>query len=65
MGIVRVQLKKSWTNEFNRSYGIGTVLQLIPSVAKELIENEIGVEYKGEYPPKEKVKIDLKQLKNK
>ena len=61
----RIKLLKSWTNEFGREYKAGTILQLIPTKASDLIRAKIGEKYDGDYPPKEKVKVDLKQLNNK
>jgi hypothetical protein len=59
----RVELKKSWTNEFGRVYPVGTVLQMTPNKASELIRKKIAEKYSGEYPPKGKRKINLSQLK--
>jgi hypothetical protein len=62
---VRILLKKSWTNIQGRVYPVGTILQLIPTKASELIADKIGEKYDGDYPPKNKIKMDLKHLNNK
>lgn len=66
---VRVRLVKSWTNTQGKVYAVGTILQLIPSLASELLADKIGEKYDGQYPPKQgrenKLKIKLSQLKPK
>ena len=57
---MRVELKKSWSNWF-RKYPVGTILQVDRKLFNELI-NSGHVEYKGDYPPKEKKKIELFNL---
>jgi hypothetical protein len=59
----RVILLKSWTTEFGKKHPIGTVLQMIPTAASELIMDGIAKKYEGEYPPKNKIKVDLKTIK--
>lgn len=60
---LRVILLKSWTNEFGRTYPVGTIIQGTTALLMNLIGEQIGELYAGEYPPKEKRKINLKQLK--
>ena len=62
---VRVILKKKYTNWQGKEYAVGTILQLIPSLASQLIADRIGEYYDGDYPPKKKIKIELSQLNNK
>lgn len=49
---MRVRLRRSWTNEQGRKYPIGTVLQVFPTLGKELVNNGTAVDYNGEYPPR-------------
>lgn len=61
---MRVILKKSWTNFFNRKYPVGTILQVGKELQKELKEKGYAEDYKGSYPPNGKIKIELANLKN-
>lgn len=62
--MIRIILLKSWQHPYrNKPYAVGTILQCAPYLAMELLADNIGELYEGDYPPKEKVKIDLKQLK--
>lgn len=61
---VRVQLLKSYHHDNKKkAWSVGTVLQLTQQLASDLIHEGIAIEYKGEYPPKKKMKLELKQLK--
>jgi hypothetical protein len=60
----RVQLKKKWINTFGKSYPIGTILQTDAELGSELIRLKFADKYDGEYPPKDKTKINLEQLNN-
>lgn len=40
-----------------------TKLRVTPQKGKELLSSGFAEEYKGVFPPKGKVKVDLKQLK--
>ena len=66
---VRVVLKKKWKplyrGDDKPSYRIGTILQVTPELGSELIRTKVADKYIGDYPPKEKVKINLEQLNNK
>jgi hypothetical protein len=60
----RIKLLKSWKHPYkSKPYGVGTVLQVDNELKAELIKSKQAVEYSGEYPPKSKDKINLKQLK--
>ena len=61
--MIRVRLLKSWKHPYGKNHTVGTILQCAPYLAMELLADNIGELYDGDYPPKEKVKIDLKQLK--
>lgn len=61
----RVKLLKRWADEFGNSYPVGTILQVTPAAGSELVRTKVAEKYTGFYPPKEKVKIDLKQLNGK
>jgi len=64
--MIRVRLKKSWSHPYkNKPYSVGTILQCDTSLAGELMAENIGQLYEGEYPPKEKFKIDLSTLTTK
>ncbi len=59
---VRILLNKSWTNFQGKKYPVKTIVQLIPSLASQLIADGIGDYYTGDYPPKKKFKIELSTL---
>jgi len=62
----RIILKKSWQHPYrNEPYPVGTILQPDNPLREYLIGNKIAKEYKGDYPPKQKVKIELEHLKAK
>ena len=64
--MIRVILLRSYQHQYKRDpYSVGTILQCAPYLASELIADKIAKLYEGEYPPKEKVKVDLKQLNSK
>lgn len=58
----RVLLKKKWVNAFGKSYPMGTILQTNSQLGNELVRLKFGDKYDGDYPPKEKVKMNLKTL---
>jgi len=50
--------------EFNkRKRVVGNITTVIESKAEELFSKQLAREYTGEYPPKRKTKINLKDLK--
>lgn len=55
----RVELKRSWINDFGKVYAIGSVLSLSDSLADKLISAETAKIYKGKYPPTKKVKTEF------
>lgn len=61
---VRVVLKKRWSPLYSttREYRVGTILQVTPELGSELIRKRIADKYIGDYPPKEKIKVNLEQL---
>lgn len=61
----KIQLKKKWVNMFGKSYPVGTVLQTDSELGSELIRLKFADKYDGEYPPKDKFKLNLEQLNNK
>lgn len=64
--MIRLMLMKSWKHPYkNKPYAVGTILQCSIPLAQELLADRIGRLYDGEYPPKDKVKMDLKQLTTK
>lgn len=63
--MIRVRLLKSWKSANNKTYPVGTILQLLNSLSMELIADKVAEVYNGEYPPREKQKIKLSQLKTK
>lgn len=57
---VRIRLLKSYkAKNMKRTWPVGQVIQVLPSVASELLADKIGALYDGKYPPKEKMKIKL------
>lgn len=64
--MIRIKLKKSWKHPYrDKPYAVGTILQVAPYLASELLADKVAEVYKGEYPPKDKSKTDLKQLTTK
>tara|TARA_R110000868_G_scaffold96848_3_gene266356 strand:+ start:2381 stop:2575 length:195 start_codon:yes stop_codon:yes gene_type:complete len=64
--MIRVMLLKSWKHPYKaKPYAVGSILQCAPYLAMELLADKIGKLYDGEYPPKEKVKIELSTLTTK
>lgn len=62
--MIRILLIKSWQHpNRDKPYPVGTILQCAPYLAGELLADKFGIVYTGEYPPKEKVKIDLSTIK--
>lgn len=51
---MKIRLLKKW-----RRYSRGTTLEVFDTIAKELIRDNVAEDYKGEYPPKQKMKTDL------
>ncbi len=62
---MRVRLLKSWANVRGRVYPVGTILQVTSYLASELLADKTAENYSGDYPPKSKMKMNLKQLNNK
>ena len=58
----RVRLVHAWASNF-KTYAVGTVLQVDNELFERLISEKYGEVYKGPYPPKGKVKMNLEQLK--
>jgi hypothetical protein len=54
-----VILKKSWTNKFNRTYPIGTILKVDNMLGSDLIKSKVAEKYSEEYPPKGKTKTEF------
>ena len=64
--MIRIQLLKSWRHPYKKkAYSVGTILQCDMNLAGELMADKIGKIYEGEYPPKEKVKMNLSTLTTK
>lgn len=64
--MIRIILLKSWTHPYKtKPYAVGTILQCAPYLAAELIADRFAKLYEGDYPPKEKVKMDLSTLTTK
>ena len=64
--MIRIILLKSWQHPYkSKPYAVGSILQCAPYLAMELLADKIGKLYEGEYPPKEKLKMDLSQLTTK
>jgi hypothetical protein len=59
---MRVILKKS-TWILKKKKPVNTVLVVTNEKATELFHNGVAEEYKGEFPPKKKHKMNLSQLK--
>lgn len=56
---MRVFLLKSWTNSIGTKYPVGRILHVTNRLANELLRDNIGIEYTGQYPPKKKTKINF------
>ncbi len=59
----RIILKKSWKMNERRTYAVGTILQVDNELRDKLLKSKKGELYEGEYPPKDKQKINLTELK--
>lgn len=63
---LRVRLLKSWQHPYrSRPYPVGTIIQPDLNLAGALLADKIGEIYEGDYPPKEKMNFNLKQLTTK
>lgn len=58
----RIRLTKSWKMNERRTYPVGTILQVDNELRDKLLKSKKGELYEGEYPPRDKQKIELKQL---
>jgi hypothetical protein len=56
---MRIRLLKSWTHHGKR-YPVGTIITY--TKAQELIDKNEAEKYTGSYPPKKKMKLNLKDL---
>lgn len=56
-------MERSWVNTLGRKYYVGNVLQFDNATGTDLISKGIARKYSGDYPPTEKIKVNLKQLK--
>jgi len=64
--MIRIILLKSWKHPYKKTpEPVGSILQCSHSLAGELLADKIGRLYDGEYPPKQKQKMNLSQLKTK
>lgn len=64
--MIRLKLLKRWQHPNKlQPYSVGTILQCSPALAGELLADKIGEIYEGPYPPKQKLNINLSQLKTK
>lgn len=60
----RIILNRSWKHPYKtKPYPVGTILQVDDELGTELIMNKSAEEYTGPYPPKEKKKMALGELK--
>lgn len=55
---MRIRLFRKW-----RSYPVGQIVNVFRPEALKLIEDKKAEEYKGPYPPKEKMRTQLFKLK--
>lgn len=64
--MTRAKLLKSYKHpNKSKAWAVGTVVQGTSRWISELIHDGYAVKYDGEYPPKEKLKINLSNLKTK
>lgn len=59
---MRVRLLKSHKTP-HATYAVGTILNYSRGVGERMIANDEAERYKGPYPPKEKMRLNLKDLK--
>lgn len=59
---MRIRLLRAWIHSIKK-FPIGTVLRVHNSEAKKKIMRGEAEEYKGEYPPKKKMKMNLSTIK--
>lgn len=55
---MRIRLLRSWTH-YGKKYPVNTIVQ----TTEKLVEKGIGEIYNGDYPPRKKVKMNLRDLK--
>jgi hypothetical protein len=55
---MRLRLLRKWENHGD-VYPRGTIISISTGMAKRMIEEKRAEEYKGEYPPKRKMKTNL------
>ncbi len=61
---LKIRLLRSYRGKnMQRTWPVGTILQVTHSLAGGLIADKIAEYYEGEYPPKKKMNFNLKQLK--
>lgn len=60
----KVILKKRWTNQFGKSYPVGSIILCDGELGSLLIREKYGEKYEGIYPPPEKQSFELKNLNN-
>lgn len=56
---MKVRLIRKW-----REWPVGRVIEVFDGKAKELIRDNYAEVYDGEYPPKQKLKTELRNLKS-
>lgn len=60
MGKMRLRLIKSYKHKAKlQPWSIGTVIQVSPQLANDLLADKVAEIYTGEYPPKNKLKTDF------
>lgn len=63
---MRVRLLKKYHHKLKRKpWPVGSIIQITNNFASEMFAEGIAEPYFGEYPPKEKMKMDLSNLNSK
>ncbi len=55
----RLVLKKSWINPSGRKLFVGQIINVDRSLGRKLLEDGIGAEYTGSYPPEGKIRSEF------
>ena len=64
MGAIRLRLLKSYHHKYKvKPWPVGQIIQVDNILAHELLSDKIAEIYEGEYPPKNKLKMNLNKLK--
>lgn len=61
---MRIRLLRKYKTQLGFTYPVGRILTVSDSYGKKIIAEGSAEKYTGEYPPRKKMKFDLKNLTN-